>query len=111
MEWERGVRNAEWCGWGMAWEEVIVVDGEGVAGVAAGEVAGQRLYEPARLREAGRWVELRDGRGKLQGKYDPVKGVLEIQRRGVRTRYVLGEAGALTWVDLIELDCVENGSL
>ncbi len=40
----------------------------------------------------GRWVELRDARGKLQAKYDPAAGVLEIQRRGVRTRYVLGEA-------------------
>lgn len=35
------------------------------------------------------WVELRDGAGKLQGKWDPVAGVLEIQRRGVKTRYWL----------------------
>ncbi len=38
------------------------------------------------------WVELRDGAGKLQGKWDPVAGVLEIQRRGVKTRYWLGES-------------------
>ncbi len=78
-----------------AWREgVIMVDGEGVAGVAAGDVAGQRLCGPGEADEpGGRWVELRDGRGKLQGKYDPAAGVLEIQRRGVRTRYVLGEAG------------------
>ena len=43
-EW--GVRNAEWCGLGHGGEGVMMVDGEGVAGVAAGEVAGQRLYEP-----------------------------------------------------------------
>ena len=36
------------------------------------------------------WVELRDGEGKLQGKWDPAAGVLEIQRRGVKTRYWLG---------------------
>jgi hypothetical protein len=41
----------------------------------------------------GRWVELRDASGKLQAKYDPAAGVLEIQRRGARMRYVLGEAG------------------
>ena len=35
------------------------------------------------------WVELRDARGKLQGKWDPVGGVLEIQQRGVKTRYWL----------------------
>ncbi len=40
--------------------------------------------------EVRRWVELRDASGKLQAKYDPATGVLEIQRRGVRTRYVLG---------------------
>jgi hypothetical protein len=39
------------------------------------------------------WVELRDGVGKLQGKWDPVTGVLEIQRRGVKTRYWLDEHG------------------
>ena len=39
------------------------------------------------------WVELRDGAGKLQGKWDPVAGVLEIQRRGVKTRYWLGAVG------------------
>ena len=38
----------------------------------------------------GGWVELRDGAGKLQGKWDPAAGVLEIQRRGVKTRYWLG---------------------
>ncbi len=77
------------------WREgVMMVDGEGVAGVAAGDVAVQRLYEPGEADEpGGRWVELRDERGKLQAKYDPAAGVLEIQRRGVRTRYVLGEAG------------------
>lgn len=53
-----------------------------VGQVVAGEVEAER-------REAGRWVELRDGRGKLQGKWDPVARVLEIQARGVRTRYWL----------------------
>lgn len=57
-----------------------------VGQVVAGEVEAER-------REAGRWVELRDGRGKLQGKWDPVERVLEIQARGVRTRYWL-EDGA-----------------
>ena len=33
------------------------------------------------------WVELRDGAGKLQGKWDPAAGVLEIQWGGVETRY------------------------
>jgi len=41
-------------------------------------------------RESG-WLELRDALGKLQGKWDPVNGVLEIQRRGVKTRYCLVE--------------------
>ena len=53
----------------------------------------QRLHSVQSTPSVGRWVELRDGRGKLQGKYDPAAGVLEIQRRGVRTRYVLGAAG------------------
>ena len=35
------------------------------------------------------WVELRDDRGKLQGKWDPDAGILEIQRRGVMSRYLL----------------------
>ena len=38
-----------------------------------------------------RSVELRDREGKLQGKWDPAAGVLEIQRRGVKTRYWLGK--------------------
>ena len=35
------------------------------------------------------WVELRDEAGKLQGMWNPAAGVLEIQRRGVKTRYWL----------------------
>lgn len=35
------------------------------------------------------WIELRDALGKLQGKWNPDAGVLEIQRRGVKTRYRL----------------------
>ena len=37
-----------------------------------------------------RWVELRDAQGKLQGKWDPVACVLEIQARGITTWYWLG---------------------
>ena len=36
-----------------------------------------------------RWFELRDAQGKLQGKWDPDAGVLEIQRRGVKSQYLL----------------------
>jgi hypothetical protein len=44
-------------------------------------------------REPANWVELRDDAGKLQGKWDPVARMLEIQRRGVKTRYPLGAVG------------------
>ena len=35
------------------------------------------------------WIELRDARGKLQGKWDPTGDLLEIQQRGVKSRYRL----------------------
>ena len=62
-----------------------------VDGVMVGQVVDGEGEEAQRV--AGRWVELRDGRGKLQGKWDPVARVLEIQARGVRTRYWLEESG------------------
>ena len=39
-----------------------------------------------------RWVELRDLAGKLQGKWDPEAGILEIQRQGAKTWYRLVRA-------------------
>ncbi len=37
----------------------------------------------------GGWIELRDGTGRLQARYDPARNLLEIQRRGVKTLYDL----------------------
>jgi hypothetical protein len=51
-----------------------------------GDAGGGLVDEPG-------WAELRDGAGKLQGKWDPVTGVLEIQRRGVKTRHWLDRHG------------------
>ena len=41
-----------------------------------------------------RCADLRDDTGKLQGRWYPDVGVLEIQRRGVKTRY---------WLSRVEL--------
>lgn len=53
-------------------------------GLGEGDDCGQEAWE---------WVELRDGAGKLQGKWDPAARVLELQRRGVKTRYWLDGVG------------------
>lgn len=46
------------------------------------------MLTPSSVGEA-HWFDLRDALGKLQGKWDPDAGILEIQRRGVKTRYRL----------------------
>ena len=51
-------------------------------------VEGSRVLTPSPEGEA-RWIDLRDALGKLQAKWDPNAGILEIQRRGVKTRYRL----------------------
>ena len=70
----------------MAVDDVRVVDGGVVGGGCGPGEPQEHAHEPG-------WLELRDALGKLQAKWDPVNGVLEIQRRGVKTRYwlVFGE--------------------
>ena len=51
-------------------------------------VEGSGVLPPSPEGEA-RWIDLRDALGKLQAKWDPNAGILEIQRRGVKTRYRL----------------------
>ena len=46
------------------------------------------MLTPSSAGEA-HWFDLRDALGKLQAKWDPETGILEIQRRGVKTRYHL----------------------
>ena len=44
------------------------------------------------ITEPGPWLELRNGRDKLQARYNLRTGLLEIQHRGVKTWYPLPAA-------------------
>lgn len=37
------------------------------------------------------WIPLRDAGGKLLARYDPTRGLLEIQRRGIKTTFDLNQ--------------------
>jgi len=56
-------------------------------GLGEGDDCGQEAWE---------WVELRDGAGKLQGKWDPAARVLELQRRGGKDAVLVGWSWAKT---------------
>jgi YD repeat-containing protein len=50
------------------------------------------------MRNVGRWIELRDARGKLRAKWDPSGRVLEIQERGQVARWRVGADGKVEGV-------------
>ena len=70
----------------MAYEKMVGLDSETVDD----SVIEATVSAPSSDEHAFQWVELRDAFGRLQAKWDPVVGVLEIQARGVKSRYWLG---------------------